>query len=110
MFKIFCGVQPTQNVRWLGHVAIARTDLDTMEGWKVNGMCTPNLCCVVGSKCSCVSPQHTTKMLMAGIPTNVRRGSPKGDKLDFEALLTAVLESGDHVYVSTSTCRQHGDD
>ena len=37
--KIFCGKHPTQNIRWLGNVAVARLS-PNLDGWKTNGFAT----------------------------------------------------------------------
>lgn len=63
----------TQRVKWLGHVAIARWDEETNQGWK-----------------------------RLGIPIAVKLKGKSGISLDLGAVIREVLQNGDQVIVETS--------
>lgn len=63
----------SQRVKWLAHVAIARWDEGSQQGWK-----------------------------WLGTPTTVKLHKKDGAELDLGAKLSDRLQNGDHVYVNTS--------
>jgi hypothetical protein len=63
----------SQRVKWLAHVAIARWDEATQQGWK-----------------------------WLGVPTSVKLHKKDGAELEMGAKLNDRMQNGDHVYVSTS--------
>ena len=63
----------SQRVKWLAHVAIARWDENSQQGWK-----------------------------WLGTPTTVKLHKKDGADLDLGAKLNDRLQNGDHVYVNTS--------
>jgi len=63
----------SQRVKWLAHVAIARWDEQSQQGWK-----------------------------WLGVPTTVKLHKKDGLELDLGAKLCDKMQNGDHIYVLTS--------
>jgi len=71
VISIPCGSGP-QNIKWLGHVAIARYDEEDYQGW-----------------------------VKLGVPTRVV-AVENGDELDMADIINSKLKHDDHVEVSSS--------
>ena len=71
-FKISVG-DGSQSVKWLSHVAIARWDEDTHQGWK-----------------------------RLGIPVAVKSNEKDGIEIDMTLSIREALQNSDHIYIFTS--------
>jgi len=63
----------TQRIKWLAHVAIARWDENTQQGWR-----------------------------KLGVPTNVKAHRKDGVDIDLGAVIKDTLQNGDSIFVQTS--------
>ena len=63
----------TQRIKWLAHVAIARWDENSQQGWR-----------------------------KLGVPTNVKAHRKDGVDMDLGAVIKDVLQNGDTIFVQTS--------
>lgn len=91
--KIFCGKNPSQNVRWLANVAIARLDTRHFQGWKLNG---------IPVAVSTSPPPSSSQQQQQRTATSKRAASADPSALRLDDIIGDVLQSGDHVYVKTS--------